>query len=92
VPESGAILVPHGRLEILIFRVDGEWTAFDNTCPHAGAPISADHFDGDCVTCAYHGLRFRAADGVCPDAPGWELERFPAKEEGGKVYVGFPDF
>jgi len=92
VPEGKGVLVRHGRQDILIFHANGQWTAFDNTCPHAGAPIYADHFDGQCVTCTYHGLRFRASDGVCPDASGWELERFPVKVEDGSVLVGFPDF
>jgi nitrite reductase/ring-hydroxylating ferredoxin subunit len=92
VAEGKAILVPHGRREILIFHASGEWTAYDNTCPHAGAPIYAEHFDGQCVTCTYHGLRFRASDGACPDASGWELERFPVKLENGQVLVGFPDY
>ena len=91
VPEGKGILVKHGRLDILIFRVDGEWTAFENTCPHAGAPIYPDHFDGQCVTCAYHGIRFRTSDGVCPDAAGWSLEQFPVRVEGDQVLVGFPD-
>lgn len=91
IPEGRAALVRHGRLEILIFHLDGEWAAYDNTCPHAGAPLYPEHFDGNCVTCVYHGLRFRASDGVCPDAAGWELERFPVKVEEGQVMVGFPD-
>ncbi len=91
VPEGKGTLVRHGRLEILIFHANGEWTAYDNTCPHAGAPIFAEHFDGECVTCTYHGLRFRACDGVCPEAPGWTLESFPVKLEDGQVLVGFPD-
>lgn len=91
VPEGKAVLVRHGRQEILIFHADGNWTAYDNTCPHAGAPIYAEHFDGQCVTCVYHGLRFRASDGVCPDASGWELEKYPVKVEEGQVLVGFKD-
>jgi apoptosis-inducing factor 3 len=89
VPEGKAVLVKHERLEILIFHTATGWTAFDNTCPHAGAPIYAEHFDGDCVTCIYHGLRFRASDGACPDAAGWELEQYPARVEDGLVLVGF---
>lgn len=92
ISEGKGTLVRHGRLEILIFHAHGEWTAYDNTCPHAGAPIFAEHFDGDCVTCMYHGLRFRAKDGVCPEAPGWCLDSFPVKVEEGEVLVGFPDF
>jgi nitrite reductase/ring-hydroxylating ferredoxin subunit len=78
-------------LELLIFHADGKWTAYDNTCPHAGAPIYPDHFDGECVTCVYHGLRFRASDGVCPDAAGWELEPYPVRVEDGQVLVGLRD-
>jgi nitrite reductase/ring-hydroxylating ferredoxin subunit len=91
VPEGRATLVRHGRLEILLFHTDGGWKAYDNTCPHAGAPIYAEHFDGQCVTCTYHGLRFRASDGACPDAAGWELEPYAVKVEDGQVLVGFPD-
>ena len=91
VPEGKATLVRHERRELLIFHRPEGWTAYDNTCPHAGAPLFPDHFDGNCVTCVYHGLRFRASDGECPDASGWALEGFPAKEEDGKVLVGFPD-
>jgi nitrite reductase/ring-hydroxylating ferredoxin subunit len=91
VPQGKATLVKHERREILIFHRAEGWTAFDNTCPHAGAPIFAEHFDGDCVTCVYHGLRFRANDGGCPDASGWTLEQFPVKVVDGQVLVGFPD-
>ena len=91
VPEGKGTLARHGRTEVLIFHTNGEWTAYDNTCPHAGAPIYPDYFDGQCVTCVYHGLRFRASDGACPDAPGWELESFPVKVEEGEVLVGFRD-
>ena len=91
VPEGKAVLVKHGRRDLLIFHTAGQWTAYDNTCPNAGAPIFAEHFDGECVTCTYHGLRFRARDGACPDASGWELEPFPVKVDGNEVLVGFPD-
>ena len=90
IPEGTAHLARQGRLEILIFHNPDGWTAYDNTCPHAGAPISPEHFDGECVTCMYHGLRFRASDGACPDAAGWELEPYPVKVEDGQVLIGFP--
>jgi nitrite reductase/ring-hydroxylating ferredoxin subunit len=92
IPEGKATLVSFRRTDILVFHVNGVWTAYDNTCPHAGAPIYAEHFDGDCVTCVYHGLRFRASDGVCPESPGWELEPYPVKVVEGRVMIGFKDF
>jgi nitrite reductase/ring-hydroxylating ferredoxin subunit len=91
VPEGKGLLVRNGRQEILIFHSGDRWTAFDNTCPHAGAPITPDHIDDGCVICVYHGLRFRTDTGACPDAAGWCLESFPVKVEAGQVLVGFKD-
>lgn len=91
IPEGKAVLAPHRKLEVLIFHTANGFTAFDNTCPHAGAPIYAEHFDGDCVTCIYHGLRFRASDGACPDAEGWGLDPFPVRIDEGQVLVGLPE-
>ncbi len=90
IPVGKASLVRRQRQELLIFHTESGWTCYDNTCPHAGAPIFADHFDGETVTCMYHGLRFRASDGGCADCPGWDLEPYPVKVEEGKVWIGFP--
>lgn len=87
MPEGGAHLVQHGRLGVLIFRSGDEWTAFESVCPHAGAPLFPQHFDGDCVTCTYHGLRFHRRDGICPEAPGWSLEPVPVRTEAGRVLI-----
>ena len=91
IPEGKARLVRHGRVELIVFHTPEAWTAFDNTCPHAGAPIYAEHFDGQNVTCMYHGLRFRASDGGCVDCAGWSLEKYAVKVEENRVCIGFPD-
>lgn len=89
-PVGQGILRKHGRLHLLIFHLDAdEWTCFDNTCPHAGAPIYPEDFDGECVTCLYHGLRFLGTTGICADAAGWALTRYPIRVEGELVLVGF---
>ncbi len=90
IPEGKGKLVREGRLELLVFHTKETWTAFDNTCPHAGAPIYAEHFDGERVTCIYHGLQFSAKDGSCVGCAGWSLDPYLVKEEGGQVLVGFP--
>ena len=40
--------------EIAIANVDGEYFAFNNTCPHAGGPLAEGELEGDIVTCPWH--------------------------------------
>ncbi len=42
--------------------------ALRDICPHRAMPLSAGRFDGETVTCAYHGWQF-GADGVCRAIP-----------------------
>jgi phenylpropionate dioxygenase-like ring-hydroxylating dioxygenase large terminal subunit len=37
---------------------DGKLFAMRDLCPHRGIPLSAGWFDGETVTCKYHGWRF----------------------------------
>ena len=54
---------------VLLFRkLDGTVAALHDRCPHRFAPLSMGERDGDCVTCAYHGLTFDA-DGRCVRNP-----------------------
>jgi len=83
-------LVTLGGREVQLFRVGSAVCALDNVCPHAGAPIDCALWDGETVTCTYHGLRFQVPGGHCPDAPGWELDSYPVKETAGFIWVALP--
>ena len=54
--------------DYVIFRREGEIVAFEDRCPHRGAPISVGNFCDDYVECGYHGWKF-GYDGVCVDIP-----------------------
>lgn len=74
VPEGGRIIVEAGGREIGIFRVDGEFHAFLNRCPHLGGPLCEGEMlgliesdgPGDIrldaghrmLTCPWHGWEF----------------------------------
>ncbi len=38
-------------------------------CPHRGIPLSAGWFDGEKVTCKYHGWSFEPCSGQCTEIP-----------------------
>ena len=48
---------------IAIANVDGEYFAFNNTCPHVGGPLAEGELEGDIVTCPWHATPFNVRTG-----------------------------
>ncbi len=48
---------------------DGSVFALRDLCPHRGIPLSAGWFDGEHVTCKYHGWEFEPCSGQCTLIP-----------------------
>jgi len=48
---------------IAIANVDGEYFAFNNTCPHIGGPLAEGELEGDIVTCPWHATPFNVRTG-----------------------------
>ena len=48
---------------------DGSIFAMRDLCPHRGIPLSAGWFDGEKVTCKYHGWEFEPCSGQCQLIP-----------------------
>jgi phenylpropionate dioxygenase-like ring-hydroxylating dioxygenase large terminal subunit len=48
---------------------DGRVFAMRDLCPHRGIPLSAGWFDGERVTCKYHGWEFEPCTGQCQLIP-----------------------
>jgi phenylpropionate dioxygenase-like ring-hydroxylating dioxygenase large terminal subunit len=78
---------------------DGKVFALRNICPHRGIPLSYGRFDGNEIECCYHGWRF-APSGACTAIPSLasnqrfdlssvSAQAYPAREEGGNVWVFF---
>ncbi len=57
-------------------KKDGRVFAMRDSCPHRGIPLSDGWFDGERVTCRYHGWEFEPCSGQCsliPSLPSAEL-------------------
>ena len=58
-----------GDVDVLIVR-DGEGIhALDNRCTHRGGPLHEGEVADGCVSCPWHGSRFRLADGSIVQGP-----------------------
>jgi phenylpropionate dioxygenase-like ring-hydroxylating dioxygenase large terminal subunit len=79
----------------------GRYFAMRDTCPHRGIPLSYGWFDGQRVTCKYHGWGFEPVSGQCQEIPslteGDALDpgriyaaAFPCEDRDGHVWVYVP--
>jgi nitrite reductase/ring-hydroxylating ferredoxin subunit len=82
-------------------RTDGRVFAMRDSCPHRGIPLSYGWFDGNRVTCRYHGWEFEPCSGQCAlipslsshdhlDATRIFATAFPCEERDGYAWVYIP--
>src|SRR5712691_9698104 len=83
-------------------KKDGQLFAMRDLCPHRGIPLSAGWFDGETVTCKYHGWRFEPCSGQCREIPSLTSHEtldptkifagaFPCEERDGYAWVYMPE-
>jgi nitrite reductase/ring-hydroxylating ferredoxin subunit/uncharacterized membrane protein len=79
LPDGEARYAEVGGVGVLVARVDGELHALSNRCTHRGGPLDEGELDDGCVTCPWHGSRFRFRDGSVERGPAaypqpvWEV-------------------
>ncbi|XP_064649514.1 cholesterol 7-desaturase nvd-like [Lineus longissimus] len=81
-----------------VFRDDhGEVHILDAYCPHMGANLGVGgRIHGDCITCPFHGWKFRGSDGKCTSIPYADkvpdmakVKAYPTYEINGWIYVWY---
>ena len=79
---------------LFVVRKDHQLSAFQNRCPHTGAPLEwlPNEFldlDKSFIQCAIHGALFRTDNGYCLRGPcaGQHLLDVAVRERGGRVEV-----
>jgi len=74
---------------ICITKFDGEWYAFTNSCPHAGAPLSEGCLDAKGnIICPFHNYKFNIKNGRMANADGYILKTYPAEVRPDGVFIG----
>jgi NAD(P)H-dependent nitrite reductase small subunit len=97
VPRDGGIAVRYGEAQIALFHVAAQdaWYATQNRCPHMSDMVLGRGLVGDQggrakVACPQHKKTFDLATGEGLSDPEYRIATFPARVEGGKVYVKLP--
>lgn len=75
--------------KILLIRSSGGLRAFRNSCAHQGLPLDGGLLDQEAgtITCPWHGFQFDSESGECYSAPQCQLEPFPLRVTGDRIFV-----
>lgn len=83
---------------VLVRNHEGQVHAFHAYCPHRGCDLSLGVFDGNLLTCPFHGWRFQP-DGQCVHIPANQtqtffpaasrLRRYQVEEKFGVIWINF---
>lgn len=87
--------IPLDRFTIALFRVDDEYYAIKDACPHADYPLSKSQLVSRyTVMCSSHNWQFDVRDGHCvkighcgPKVPDLAVRTFPVEVEGEDLWV-----
>jgi nitrite reductase/ring-hydroxylating ferredoxin subunit len=76
-----------GRYDVAIFHTDGGFYAYENACPHQGAPIVDGLLEGSLLTCSWHAWCFDLRTGKLAIGDFAELRRFELRLEGDGIFI-----
>src|SRR5262245_48785562 len=88
--DGRAVARVDGR-QVLLLKTEKGLYACNNRCPHEGYPLSEGTLADGCVlTCNWHNWKFDLASGETL-VGGDTLRRYPAKIEGGQVWIDWAE-
>jgi nitrite reductase/ring-hydroxylating ferredoxin subunit len=88
IPSDRGLAVHVGGVDIGLYLVDECVYAMEDTCPHAGFPLSEGELEGCVITCDAHGWPFDVRTGFDPEnADGFPIPCFAVFIEEGMVHV-----
>ncbi|MCB9878688.1 MAG: Rieske (2Fe-2S) protein [Planctomycetes bacterium] len=88
--QPGAPVKVEGRW-IAVFPLDGGYTAIDNACPHASAPLcDGTVLDGH-VVCALHLWQFDLRTGACDVGEVWNVRHYEVRQVDDRLELALED-
>jgi nitrite reductase/ring-hydroxylating ferredoxin subunit len=76
-----------GAASILLLRINGQYHAYQDRCPHQGAALADGDLDDGLLTCPAHRWQFDAASGKGVNPASARLQCFPVHVVERKVLV-----
>lgn len=73
--------------EVLLIRLDGEYHAYDGTCPHQSTSLAQGSLEGNTLTCSAHEWEFDARTGAGVNPAVACLKVREVRVSDGRVFV-----
>jgi nitrite reductase (NADH) small subunit len=88
--DNSALEVLVGGEVVAIFRTNNRLFAIDGICAHQGGPLARGKVSEDCVTCPWHGWRYKleSGDNATTDKP--MLKPYLVREIDGHIELDVP--
>lgn len=87
IPPGTGRALAHGRYEVALFNIGGEFFALENSCPHQGGPIADGWLEGPLVTCPWHGWCFDVRSGKMSLGDFARVTKFAVRRDGDAILV-----
>jgi len=89
LPEGRVTTVTCGLKTLCLSRLNGQYGALDNHCPHQGGPLGEGSIENGLLRCPWHGWDY---DPITGKAPGFDdgVEAFEVEERKDGIYVNIP--
>jgi Fe-S cluster biogenesis protein NfuA/nitrite reductase/ring-hydroxylating ferredoxin subunit len=89
LPDDRPYAFTHEDVDILILRSSQGLRAYRNACAHQGLPLDGGLVDSEAgtITCPWHGFCFDTESGECLTAPQCQLEAFPLRVIGNRIWI-----
>jgi nitrite reductase (NADH) small subunit len=91
LPEDGVREVRWQQQRFALCRSQGEWSLFDNTCPHLGAPLGQGTLVDGLLVCPWHYWSFDARSGRQEPHGACHLRQYPIEERAGQLFAQLED-
>ncbi|WP_255506313.1 thiamine pyrophosphate-dependent enzyme [Mycolicibacterium sp. 018/SC-01/001] len=88
--EGEVTVCPIGVKSVALTKLNGQYGAIDNRCPHQGGPLGQGTVENGKIRCPWHGFDFDPFTGEAAGGPDFDVRTYPVEVRHDGVYVATP--
>ena len=87
IPDPGKAVFEVQDVFVVVFHVEGKFSALNDCCTHDGGPLGEGELEGLEIACPRHGARFDIRSGRAFHARDRDTQTYEVKVEGEEVWI-----